>query len=632
MSNLSRTAVLFSTAVLGGALLTTSVTSTATVAYAAEITASNLSFDMTNSLAQPVQSTSVDERGTTGEESTHALRILQADNDEESMAASYMLDTVKISKNEDGTYYAYLTTHTPAIMGKTPIDFTDTNHAAKLLSTNLVDNYYQSVFRLTLTESEIKAPITTNIHVDFTSPLVYDHRYDIRLVVGKQLSDETPTDNQNTDTSVSDNNGAISDSSTTADANVLQDGVYKVPFTNYKTGTTTASSMNRSLKTPATITVNNGQANIDIETSNEMIMGMMSNYRFNDVKATAKGTHWLVTLPVNALSKTIATSMTISMNGRVIESPTADMLFDIKNATLTNNPSTVPEVPDSTTSDKPVPSQPATKPAKPSTDVTDVETDSTRSLSILQADKNDKSMAANYMLDTVKLTKNADGTYYAYLTTHTPAMMGQNPIRFNDAKHAAELMSTNLVNGYYQSVFRLTLSESELTTPISTHIHVQFTSPLVYDENYEIRLVIGDQLSSNASVNNQNELTDTVIVPRETVTTATPFEPAPVTFTTVASSVPMAPTPLAVTHPISSPQTASTSELATSDKTIKLTPAKKQTVSKNKNDKSTSKSSQSDAPKHSKITRATMITAGVVITASVGFVGASLALNIFKHQ
>lgn len=632
MSNLSRTAVLFSTAVLGGALLTTSVTSTETVAYAAEITASNLSFDTTNSLAQPVQSTSVDERGTTGEESTHALRILQADNDEESMAASYMLDTVKISKNEDGTYYAYLTTHTPAIMGKTPIDFTDTNHAAKLLSTNLVDNYYQSVFRLTLTESEIKAPITTNIHVDFTSPLVYDHRYDIRLVVGKQLSDETPTDNQNTDTSVSDNNGAISDSSTTADANVLQDGVYKVPFTNYKTGTTTASSMNRSLKTPATITVNNGQANIDIETSNEMIMGMMSNYRFNDVKATAKGTHWLVTLPVNALSKTIATSMTISMNGRVIESPTADMLFDIKNATLTNNPSTVPEVPDSTTSDKPVPSQPATKPAKPSTDVTDVETDSTRSLSILQADKNDKSMAANYMLDTVKLTKNADGTYYAYLTTHTPAMMGQNPIRFNDAKHAAELMSTNLVNGYYQSVFRLTLSESELTTPISTHIHVQFTSPLVYDENYEIRLVIGDQLSSNASVNNQNELTDTVIVPRETATTATPFEPAPVTFTTVASSVPMAPTPLAVTHPISSPQTASTSELATSDKTIKLTPAKKQTVSKNKNDKSTSKSSQSDAPKHSKITRATMITAGVVITASVGFVGASLALNIFKHQ
>ncbi|MCT0948490.1 hypothetical protein EFL45_03410 [Weissella confusa] len=632
MSNLSRTAVLFSTAVLGGALLTTSVTSTATVAYAAEITASNLSFDMTNSLAQPVQSTSVDERGTTGEESTHALRILQADNDEESMAASYMLDTVKISKNEDGTYYAYLTTHTPAIMGKTPIDFTDTNHATKLLSTNLVDNYYQSVFRLTLTESEIKAPITTNIHVDFTSPLVYDHRYDIRLVVGEQLSDETPTDNQNTDTSVSDNNGAISDSSTTPDTNVLQDGVYKVPFTNYKTGTTTASNMNKSLKTPATITVNNGQANIDIETSNEMIMGMMSNYRFNDVKATAKGTHWLVTLPVNALSKTIATSMTISMNGRVIESPTADMLFDIKNATLANNPSTVPEVPDSTTSDKPVPSQPATKPAKPSTDVTDVETDSTRSLSILQADKNDKSMAANYMLDTVKLTKNADGTYYAYLTTHTPAMMGQNPIRFNDAKHAAELMSTNLVNGYYQSVFRLTLSESELTTPISTHIHVQFTSPLVYDENYEIRLVIGAQLSSNASVNNQNELTDMVIVPRETATTATTFEPAPVTFTTVASSVPMAPTPLAVTHPISSPQTASTSKLATSDKTIKLTPAKKQTVSKNKNDKSTSKPSQSDAPKHSKITRATMITAGVVITASVGFVGASLALNIFKHQ
>ncbi|MBJ7659767.1 NEAT domain-containing protein [Weissella confusa] len=600
---------------------------------------STLSFNMINSPAQPEQGASGDSKDTITESpsaveqaSTHVLRILQANNDEESMASTYMLDTVKLSKNEDGTYYAYLTTHTPAIMGKNPIDFTDINHAAKLLSTNLVDNYYQSVFRLTLTESEIKAPTTTSIHVEFTSPITYNENYDIRLVVGEQLSDETPTDNQNADTSVSDNTGAISDSSATPDTNVLQDGVYKVPFTNYKTGTTTASSMNNFLKTPATVTVKNGQANIDIETSNESIMGMMSQYRFNDVKATAKGTHWLVTLPVNALSKTIATGMTISMNGRVIESPTADMLFDVKKAIHADDSSLVSEVPDSTTSDKPAPSQPVTKPVKPSALVTDDETDSTRILSILQADKNEQSMAANYILPTIKLTKNADGTYYAYLTTHTPAMMGQNPIRFNDAKHAAELMSTNLVNGYYQSVFRLTLSESELTTPISTHIHVQFTSPLVYDENYEIRLVIGDQLSSNASVNNQNELTDTVIVPRETATTATTFEPAPVTFTTVASSVPMAPTPLAVTHPISSPQTATTSTLATSDKTIKLTPAKKQTVSKNKNDKSTSKPSQSDAPKHSKITRATMITAGVVITAAVGFVGASLALNIFKHQ
>ncbi|QIE77731.1 hypothetical protein [Weissella confusa] len=40
MSNLSRTAVLFSTAVLGGMLLTTSINSVATVAYAAENTAS----------------------------------------------------------------------------------------------------------------------------------------------------------------------------------------------------------------------------------------------------------------------------------------------------------------------------------------------------------------------------------------------------------------------------------------------------------------------------------------------------------------------------------------------------------------------------------------------------------------
>lgn len=414
----------------------------------------------------------------------------------------------------------------------------------------------------------------------------------------------------------------------------LKNGVYSVPLTNYKTGTTTASSMNHYLKTPATVTVKNGQATIDIETSNASIMGMMSNYRFNGIKATASGNHWLVTLPVTDLNKTVATSMTISMNGTVIEQPQADMVFEVEKAVRlgdvpTDTKPVTPSTPEKPAGDTPV--------ATPDTS-NDVAQDATHTLSILQGDKNESSMAATYILPTIKLSKNADGTYYAYLTTHTPAMMGQNPIRFNDSKHAAKLMSTNLVNGYYQSVFRLTLSASEIGSPILTNIHVQFTSPLVYNENYAIRLVIGDQLSGDTSVNNQNnsqtqnEMTDTVIVPRETEATATTFDPAPVAFTTVASSVPMAATPLATTRLVASPQTVVTSQTATSDKKIKLAPAQKKQVAQNKAEKTATKVAEPKAPKQSKIARAAMIGAGVAITAAVGFVGASLALNIFKRQ
>ena len=387
--------------------------------------------------------------------------------------------------------------------------------------------------------------------------------------------------------------------------------------------------MNHYLKTPATVTVKNGQATIDIETSNASIMGMMSNYRFNGIKATASGNHWLVTLPVTDLNKTVATSMTISMNGTVIEQPQADMVFEVEKAVRLG------DVPTDT---KPVtPSTPEKPVATPDTS-NDVAQDATHTLSILQGDKNESSMAATYILPTIKLSKNADGTYYAYLTTHTPVMMGQNPIRFNDSKHAAKLISTNLVNGYYQSVFRLTLSASEIGSPILTNIHVQFTSPLVYNENYAIRLVIGDQLSGDTSVNNQNnsqtqnEMTDTVIVPRETEATATTFDPAPVAFTTVASSVPMAATPLATTRLVASPQTVVTSQTATSDKKIKLAPAQKKQVAQNKAEKTATKVAEPKAPKQSKIARAAMIGAGVAITAAVGFVGASLALNIFKRQ
>ncbi|MEE0002675.1 MAG: NEAT domain-containing protein [Weissella confusa] len=632
MSNLSRTAVLFSTAILGGMLLTTSITSVATVAYAAETTQTAVTTNPVLGLKPGVYNVKAFNYKT-GTSYTPGETPIPGRDGNESSIASYFSDTQQVTINRDGS--------ATVVFQLNPDKKTSATVDRYQVGPNLLDATFDEsayTYTITLPASQLNGVVDTVVkytpvgippeYLSMIKPVSVDLYF---VWSTAQKINDVPADSNPSETTTPEEPvtpETPTDPIVKPSGKSLSEGVYQIPISNYKTGTTTASSMNSYLKTPATITVKNNQATIDIETSSASIMGMMSNYRFNDVKATATGNHWLVTLPVADLNKTIATSMVISVNGTVIEQPKADMVFDVEKAVRLGDVPTESQPTTPVTPEKPASDKPASTPDTSSV----VEQYSTHALNILQADKNEKSMAANYMLDTVKLTKNADGTYYAYLTTHTPAMMGQNPIRFNDAKHAAELMSTNLVNGYYQSVFRLTLSESELTTPISTHIHVQFTSPLVYDENYEIRLVIGDQLSSNASVNNQNELTDTVIVPRETATTATTFEPAPVPFTTVASSVPMAPTPLAVTHPISSPQTASTSELATSDKAIKLTPAEKQTVSKNKNDKSTSKPSQSDAPKHSKITRATMITAGVVITAAVGFVGASLALNIFKHQ
>lgn len=612
-------------------LLTTSINSVATVAYAAETTQTAVTTNPVLGLKPGVYNVKAFNYKT-GTSYTPGETPIPGRDGNESSIASYFSDTQQVTINRDGS--------ATVVFQLNPDKKTSATVDRYQVGPNLLDATFDEsayTYTITLPASQLNGVVDTVVkytpvgippeYLSMIKPVSVDLYF---VWSTAQKINDVPADSNPSETTTPEEPvtpETPTDPIVKPSGKSLSEGVYQIPISNYKTGTTTASSMNSYLKTPATITVKNNQATIDIETSSASIMGMMSNYRFNDVKATATGNHWLVTLPVADLNKTIATSMVISVNGTVIEQPKADMVFDVEKAVRLGDVPTESQPTTPVTPEKPASDKPASTPDMSSV----VEQYSTHTLNILQADKNEKSMAANYMLDTVKLTQNADGTYYAYLTTHTPAMMGQNPIRFNDAKHAAELMSTNLVNGYYQSVFRLTLSESELTTPISTHIHVQFTSPLVYDENYEIRLVIGDQLSSNASVNNQNELTDTVIVPRETATTATTFEPAPVTFTAVASSVPMAPTPLAVTHPISSPQTASTSKLATSDKTIKLTPAKKQTVSKN-NDKSTSKPSQSDAPTHSKITRATMITAGVVITASVGFVGASLALNIFKHQ
>lgn len=430
-------------------------------------------------------------------ESTRELNILQKDSNEKSMAATYMLPTVKLAQNADGSYYAYITTHTPAMMGQSPITFSDTKHATKVISNKLVDGYYQSVIRLTLTEAEISAPIATNIHVEFTQPLTYKEDYIIRLMIGK--ANDT------------DNNKSSSSSSSSKKA---------------------------------------------------------------------------------------------------------------------ENSSTAP----------------ITKPDTPKTDVTE----EMRRLTIMQSDNDKPSMAATYMLPTIKLVKNADGSYFAFVTTHTPEMMGQSPITFNDVAHDAKVISTELVNGFYQSVIRLTLSPSELSAPIVTNIHVMFTQPMSYDNYYSIRLIIGDNADATSTSATSNPVADhkpTVVAPNTAISTAgTPDTTSSSTAASVASiattdanavtsaSADVMPQSAVMTpqHTVATTnQAQSATQKSTSEKKQpKIHVAQKQLPTTN----STNHQAQVTVTAgHSKM-NAVMIALGASIATAFGFVGTSLGLNVWRNH
>ncbi|WP_137600335.1 NEAT domain-containing protein, partial [Weissella sagaensis] len=135
-------------------------------------------------------------------------------------------------------------------------------------------------------------------------------------------------------------------------------------------------------------------------------------------------------------------------------------------------------------------------------------------LQILQGDKDTPSTASQFYLDTISLEKLANGDYYAYLTSNTPANLGDEPIASTDTQHQVVKMGTKQNNGYNQTVYRMTLSANELASgqPIKTNIHVNI--PMMnYDHNYTIRLniqgfkpepVASSQSTSSASTTNSS--------------------------------------------------------------------------------------------------------------------------------
>ncbi|MDF8375070.1 hypothetical protein G9401_05670, partial [Weissella paramesenteroides] len=112
-------------------------------------------------------------------------------------------------------------------------------------------------------------------------------------------------------------------------------------------------------------------------------------------------------------------------------------------------------------------------------------------LKILQANSDATSTASRFYLNTISLEKQANGNYYAYLTSNTPVKLGDEPISSEDTQHQVVKMGTTQKNGYNQTVYRLTLTADELASgqPIKTRIHVNI--PMMnYDHDYDIRLAI----------------------------------------------------------------------------------------------------------------------------------------------
>jgi heme-binding NEAT domain protein len=112
-------------------------------------------------------------------------------------------------------------------------------------------------------------------------------------------------------------------------------------------------------------------------------------------------------------------------------------------------------------------------------------------LKILQGNSDATSTASQFYLNTISLEKQANGNYYAYLTSNTPVNLGDEPISSEDTQHQVVKMGTTQKNGYNQTVYRLTLTADELASgqPIKTKIHVNI--PMMnYDHDYDIRLAV----------------------------------------------------------------------------------------------------------------------------------------------
>ncbi|WP_258088328.1 NEAT domain-containing protein [Weissella fangxianensis] len=393
---------------------------------------------------------------------------------------------------------------------------------------------------------------------------------------------------------------------------IHKNGRYVLGYHVYKTSTQTPSTMQQYMTSTAVVDVKNGKATINFKTQKDA-MSLMRSFTVNGHKAQAKAHGWQVTLPVSALLHTLKSNMTIYVPTiHFTEHPSADIVFDVKNAQTTHKGGGLgPDKQDNQSTGD----QSATANNLGSQSRLGIPNATLHQLTILQGNSNSTSVAAQYFLPTIQLVKNSNGSYTGYVTTHTPTMMGSAPISFMDGTHQVKRVSNIKTGNYYQATYKFSLSANEVKAPINTKIHVHFTAPLNYNHTYTIRLVIGRALS-NASEATQpatglpSMSGDTTTMPLNNSVSHGTFDPAA--------------TGTFENNDANTEQQADENTDKQANK--KADSNKKATVKSGTNVAKNAKADQKD----NSTQRNVLIIAGGIIAAALGYVGVSLLTNFFK--
>lgn len=286
----------------------------------------------------------------------------------------------------------------------------------------------------------------------------------------------------------------------------LPDGTYTANIANYKTGTDKASSMDRFLGKTAQLEVSGSTTKITLTVGDEKTFAMMLAYSIgasadSQVAATKSvptadnpARTWTVELPTSLLTQKLATGMDIDTETSYgVMHNTADMVIDPTSAValspLVDAPAEKPAQP--TNPATPAPSEPITPETPTGSGTGEIVAKEVRDIAVLKGDENATSVAADYFKGTVSVDRFSDGSADIYLTSHTPAMMGNQPITIP----GAEVTGAAKVGDYYETTYRLHMTKWDENALLPTTIHVAFTQPIVYDATYEIRLAFGSQIN-----------------------------------------------------------------------------------------------------------------------------------------
>ncbi len=531
----------------------------------------------------------------------------------------------KSGTTKKSTMSQYMTISAKVVIkdGKSTISFATKNSAMLMMKRFSVNGVNAKAkgdkWIVTVPSKNLEKTLTAHMHIEVPQiGLTEDPDADIKFEIAK--GSQGASSSSSSSASSSSASSAINTGTKPINDNkklsLKNNGIYSINYRVYKTGTHAKSTMQQYMTASANILVKDGKATIKFATKNGA-MSLMKAFSINGVTAHKNGNAWQVTLPVSSLRQTIEAHMTIFVPSiNFTEHPDADIVFDLSSLKNSNAKTTDFT---KTKTDNTTPSGVNGAVALPTGHQNAIRNAVLHQLTILHGNNNSTSVAAQYFLPTIQLVHNANGSYTGYITTHTPVMMGRNPISFMDGNHQVQLVNTIKTGSYYQSTYRLSLSENEIKAPIATSIHVKFTAPLNYDHIYTIRLVIGRIL------NDASEATQpTTGLPDSSNLTTSPLssDVSHGTFTTDFNSN-------AITGTSFTPLNTTNDDSQNNEKKANTI---KPHTKKNSNATQVNKDAQADSKSNNTTQRNVLIVAGGILAAALGYIGVALLTNFFKMR